>query len=93
VALAPDVTFESPLSQGRLAGREAVVAFLRGVLPAVRGTRIARSFGNGEEVACRFDLETAFGVIPAFDYFRVSGGEIREIRPYFDPRPLAGANA
>jgi hypothetical protein len=42
---------------------------------------------------CRFDLDTASGVVPAFDYFRVSGGEIREIRPYFDPRPLVGGGA
>jgi catechol 2,3-dioxygenase-like lactoylglutathione lyase family enzyme len=40
VAFASDVTFESPLTQGRLTGREAVVGFLQGVLPAVRGTRI-----------------------------------------------------
>jgi catechol 2,3-dioxygenase-like lactoylglutathione lyase family enzyme len=93
VAFAPDVTFESPLTPGRLSGREAVLRFLQGVLPAVRGTKIARSFGNGEEVACRFEIETEAGPIPAFDYFRVSGGEIREIRPYFDPRPLAGAHA
>jgi glyoxylase I family protein len=88
VRLASDVTFESPLTQGQLNGREAVLQFLQGVLPAVHGTRIARSFVSGDEVACRFDLETTAGVIPVFDYFRVKGGEIREIRPFFDPRPL-----
>jgi len=93
VRLSEDVVFESPLTQGKLKGREAVLQFLQGVLPAVLGTRIARSFARGDEVACRFDLETAAGTIPAFDYFRVSGGEIREIRPFFDPRPLVGASA
>jgi len=26
--------------------------------------------------------------VPIFDFFRVEGGLIREIRPYFDPTPL-----
>jgi len=91
IPLAADVIFESPLTQGALKGREAVLRFLEDVLPAVRGTNITRSFVNGEEVVCRFDLDTAAGVIPVLDYFRVCEGRIREIRPYFDPRPLVGA--
>ena len=93
VALAADVIFESPLTQGKLSGREAVIRYLEGVLPAVRGARVVRSLAQGDEVACRFDLETTAGVIPVFDYFKVSGGEIREIRPFFDPRPLVGPAA
>jgi catechol 2,3-dioxygenase-like lactoylglutathione lyase family enzyme len=93
VAFAADVTFESPLTPSKLSGREAVLGFLQGVLPAVRGTRIERSFVSGDDVACRFDLVTAAGVISAFDYFKISGGEIREIRPFFDPRPLLAHGA
>jgi catechol 2,3-dioxygenase-like lactoylglutathione lyase family enzyme len=93
VLLAADVTFESPLTPERLSGREAVLRFLEGVLPAVRGTKIERTIASGEEVACRFDLETAKGVIQVFDYLRVRNGEIREIRPYYDPRPLIGPGA
>src|SRR5262245_58398517 len=93
IPFAQDVTFESPLTQGALKGREAVLEFLRGVLPAVRGTSLARSFVNGDEVVCQFDLDTAAGLIPALDYFKVRDGQIREIRPYFDPRPLMGPPA
>jgi len=30
-------------------------------------------------------------VVPIFDFFRVVDGEIKEIRPYFDPTPLKAA--
>src|SRR5262249_27857931 len=30
-------------------------------------------------------------VMPIFDFFRVVDGEIKEIRPYFDPKPLKEA--
>ena len=30
-------------------------------------------------------------VVPIFDFFRVVDGEIKEIRPYFDPKPLKAA--
>jgi len=30
-------------------------------------------------------------VVPIFDFFRVVDGEIKEIRPYFDPKPLKEA--
>jgi len=30
-------------------------------------------------------------VVPIFDFFRIVDGEIKEIRPYFDPKPLKEA--
>ena len=42
---------------------------------------------DGEFVASRFDLDTPFGRIEAFDRFRVVNGFLAEIRPYYDPRP------
>ena len=30
-------------------------------------------------------------VVPIFDFFRIVNGEIKELRPYFDPKPLRNA--
>jgi len=88
--LAADVTLEGPLVPSRVEGREAVVEALRQVLGAVRGARVASCLGEGDEVACRFDLQTTNGVVPAFAWFRATDGRIREIRPFLDPRRLDG---
>lgn len=90
--LAADVTFESPLA-ARVAGREAVLDALRGLLPAVRGVTVRDHVADGEFVASRFELETPFGRIDVFDRFRVVNGMLAEIRPYFDPRAITGAVA
>ncbi len=87
VPFAPDVTFESPLSP-KLNGAEAVVQFLTGLFPAIKDVRVKQHIVEGEYVATLFDLDTTFGVIPVFDCFRVAGGLIKQIRPYYDPRPI-----
>jgi hypothetical protein len=43
---------------------------------------------DGEYVATRFDLDTTFGVVPVLDRFQVVGGQLKAIRPFYDPRPL-----
>ena len=30
-------------------------------------------------------------VVPIFDFFRIADGKIKELRPYFDPKPLREA--
>lgn len=87
VAFAPDVTFESPLSP-KLNGEQAVAAFLTGLFPAIRDIRVKRHIMEGEYVATVFDFDTTFGVIPVFDCFRITNGKLKEIRPYYDPRPI-----
>jgi len=53
------------------------------------GARILRQFGD---VCIAWELETAAGtVIPICEYFRVSAEKLKEIRPYYDPRPLTDA--
>lgn len=90
VPFAPDVTFESPLTP-KLEGKEQVVEFLTGLFPAIKDIRIQRHIAEGEYVATAFDFDTTFGVIPVFDCFRVSDGLLKEIRPYYDPRPITEA--
>ena len=77
VPFAPDVRFESPLSDPN---------------PGCRGgPRVPEGGLPGEYVAVRFELETVYGVIPAFDWFHVVDGAIAAARPYYDPRPITAA--
>jgi catechol 2,3-dioxygenase-like lactoylglutathione lyase family enzyme len=87
VPFAPDVTFESPLSPA-ITGAASVRALLEGMFPAIKGVRVLQHITQGEHVATRFDLDTTFGVIPVFDNFHVVGGQLKGIRPFYDPRPL-----
>jgi catechol 2,3-dioxygenase-like lactoylglutathione lyase family enzyme len=90
VPFAPDVQFESPLSPP-LADAQSVRAFLRGVFPAISGIRVLQMLSDGEHAAVRFELDTIYGVIPAFDWFHVVDGRIVALRPHYDPRPITSA--
>src|SRR5262245_22483279 len=81
VPLAPDVTYESPLSP-QLSGREAI-SFLEGLRPVIRDLRLKRTVVEGENVACIFDFETTYGNIPVGDFFRIVDGRIQSIRPFY----------
>lgn len=85
--LAPDVTFEDPLTPP-LKGAEAVLEFISGVLPIVNDIRIKRHIAEGDYVATMWDADTTFGVIHIFECFRVSNGLIQGIQAFLDPRPL-----
>jgi glyoxylase I family protein len=87
VPFAPDLVFESPLTP-RLSGAKAVREFLEAVFPVIKGVRIQQAIADGDHLAVRFELETTCGAIPACDYLRISNGQIAEIRPYYDPRPV-----
>jgi len=87
VPFAPHVTFENPLAP-RVIGVAAVKEALAAMLPAVLDVGPAAHVTEGEYVASRFDLHTPFGVIPVLDRFRVINGELAEIRPFYDPRPI-----
>lgn len=92
VPFAPSVSFESPLSP-HIVGVKAVTEFLTGVFPVIKDIRVKQHIVENEYVATKFDLDTTFGVIPAFDCFRVSNGLIQEVRPFYDPRPITNAGA
>ena len=92
VAFAPDVTLEGPLSP-KLTGKQAVVEFLTGMFPAIKDVRVKQHIVEGEYVATLFDFETSFGLIPIFDCFRVSNGQLQQIKPFYDPRPITNPQA
>lgn len=87
VPFAPDVTFESPLSPP-VTGAARVRALLEGMFPAIKDVRVREHITQGDRVATRFDLDTTFGVIPVLDNIHVAGGQLKSIRPFYDPRPL-----
>ena len=87
VPFAADVTFESPLSAATT-GASQVRALLEAMFPAIKSVRVLQHLSDGEYVASRFDLDTTFGLIPVLDRFHVVGGELKTIRPFYDPRPL-----
>ena len=43
---------------------------------------------DGEYVATIFDLETERGITSVFDCFKVEDGQLKEIRPFYDPSLL-----
>jgi catechol 2,3-dioxygenase-like lactoylglutathione lyase family enzyme len=90
VPFAEGVAFESPL-QTRVSGRAAVKDALSGMLPVIKKVTVRDHIANGEWVASRFTLTTAFGEIEIFDRFRVVNGLLTELRPYYDPRAITNA--
>lgn len=87
VPFAPDVVFESPITP-KLSGIKSVMEFLEGVLSVIKGAHLKDCKVEGEYVTVRFQLDTVYGLIPASDCMRVADGQIKELHPYYDPRPL-----
>jgi hypothetical protein len=90
--LAPDVRFEGPLVEQPLTSRSELEKFLAGILPAVKEIQVRKEFGTETDVCIQWDLVTMDSkVVPILEYFRVADGQIQEVRPYYDPRPLLGS--
>src|SRR4030095_14762840 len=84
---AADVTFEGPLTDGRILGKPAVQKFLSTV--RAKDVRVKRRIIDGQFACVVADFETTEGIIVPFcEFFRIKHSEIGEIRPYFDPRPF-----
>jgi hypothetical protein len=86
VRFAADVTFEGPL-KGPISGESTVRTFLSTV--RAKDVRVKRQIIDGQFACVLADFETTEGtIVPFCEFFRISDGQIAEIRPYFDPRPL-----
>jgi len=88
VPFAEGVRFHGPLTD--LRGRDAV-EFLSRLLPVMRGAEILQHIVEDEYVATVFILRTPNGETTVFDKFRVVGGELLDINPYYDPTILREA--
>jgi hypothetical protein len=85
--LAEDVSFEDPLTP-EISGKQGVIDFVSGFLPALKDVSIKQHIADGDYVATVWDADTVFGVLHIFECFRVVDGEIKEIRAFLDPRPI-----
>lgn len=90
VPFAPDVVFTTPMLPAPVRGEAAVRTFVQGTLPGFTGAKVERHIVEGEHAFTLFDIDwpERGGAIKSSDYFHVVDGRIREIRVYFDPRPL-----
>jgi Domain of unknown function (DUF4904) len=86
VRFTADVTFEGPL-KGPISGESTVRTFLSTV--RAKDVRVKRQIIDGQFACVLADFETIEGtIVPFCEFLRISDGQIAEIRPYFDPRPL-----
>jgi ketosteroid isomerase-like protein len=99
---ADDIVLVSPIDPDHpLVGKRAAIDFLETkVFPKipVRKAEVERHVIDGDCVATLWTatFEPVGGrevVVPIFDFFRIADGKIRELRPYFDPKPLREAVA
>jgi limonene-1,2-epoxide hydrolase len=86
-----EIVFADPLTPTG-SGRQAWAAFVSSVLPGINDVRVKQHIADGDSVATLWEADTAWGVIPIMEYFRVNGGLIHEARAFFDPRPIINAN-
>jgi hypothetical protein len=87
VPFADGVVFEGP-TWPTLTGRQAVLSFLRLILPDIRGAQVKRHIVEGDHIATIFDMETAKGVEHVCDYIEIVGGEIARVQAFFYPHPI-----
>ncbi|HEY0319933.1 MAG TPA: nuclear transport factor 2 family protein [Pyrinomonadaceae bacterium] len=85
--LAADIFFTDPLI-GELTGEEAWREFITPILPAFKDVRVKQHVAEGDYVATQWEADTAWGVIPILELFRIEDGRIKEARAFFDPRPI-----
>jgi hypothetical protein len=81
VRFAADVTFEGPLTNGKILGKPALQKFLSTV--RAKDVRVKRQIIDGQFACVLSDFETPDGTtVPFCEFFRIRDGEIAEIRPY-----------
>ena len=86
---AADIEFDAPTA-GPFSGRDAVLAFFGQATQFIVQAHPKQFVVDGEHAVVIMDLETVAGMIPVAEVFHVVNGEIKSIRPYYDPRPLVG---
>lgn len=88
IPFADDITFEGPRVP-MLVGRQSVIGFLTGILPAIKAIWIKQHIVEGEYVATVFDMETIHGTDRVFDRLRVVNGQLKEIQSFYYPQEAA----
>jgi len=86
--LAPEVTLEFPLSPRKVIGRDQVIEYILSLLPGIDDAKLERHLTGGEYVATVWVAQSVWGEIPICSVFHITGGLIREVRSFWDPRPV-----
>lgn len=94
VPWAKEATLRTPLNPAGgestlIRGREGILSFFNGILPAVRSLKILRYYtGDADWVAGQAEIGLANGkTLYVLDAFRIADGEIIEQQNHYDPRP------
>ncbi|WP_217184933.1 nuclear transport factor 2 family protein [Streptomyces sp. AC495_CC817] len=86
--LSPDVVCDSPA--GRLAGRDAVAAFMAPFAGSLVGSQLLAGLGDADRALLLYDTTTrAVESAPAAELHTVRDGVITSIRIIFDRLPFA----
>lgn len=91
--LAPDVKLQFPLTPRTVTGRENVISYLLALLPGIDDVQLERHLTGGDYVATLWTAQSVWGVLPICSVFQITGGLIREVRSFWDPRPVLGPPA
>ena len=88
----PEIVFEDPLTTPS-SGVRAWTEFVSSMLPALNDVRVKQHIADGDLVATLWEAHTVWGIIPIFEYFRISEGRITEAKAFMDPRPITNATS
>jgi hypothetical protein len=84
IPFAAQVVFEGP-TWPTMTGRQAVLGFLRMILPGIRQAHVKQHIVDGDRVATIFDMETDHGVEHVCDCIEIANGEITRVQAFFYP--------
>ena len=88
VPFANNVSFNGPILEQPIKGKEAVIGFLTEAAKQMSNFHIKQHIIQGEHACTLIEFEAGDTTIEACDYFRVSEGKISEVRVFFDSRLL-----
>ena len=87
----PGVTLFTPFMEIPVTGKDTVIGALKEISQGVDEIKILRFVVEGEFACAIIEFKNKNGiVVDLCDAYRISNGQLSEIRPYFDPRPLIG---
>jgi len=86
VPFADGIVFEGP-TWPTITGRQAVLSFLKLIVPGIRRAEIRRHIVDGDHIATIFDMVTDQGVQHVCDCIDISNGEIARVQAFLYPRP------
>jgi hypothetical protein len=87
--VAEDISFSEPMSGGGV-GREALMSFTSGFLPALSDLRVVQHVAQGQYVVTLWEADGVFGTVQVLEKFRIEGGKISDFAAFYDPRPITG---